>query len=283
MAYSYADHSVVSGGDRLYIGTGTETAGVAANIEVIGGSYFTDKLDHALGVLTASSALLVDANSKIDNLKVDNIDIDGSTISITAADTALTLTPNGTGAVNVPAGYKDRSGFGTNSLTTKEYVDFIAGAKTIDIAGDTGTDVVNIADSDLSFLGTSGISTTVTNNTVTISGDLATTSAVGVASFASADFDVSGTGEVTINSIGNSQLDNSTIGIASDAGTGTAVDLGDTLTLSGGTGIETSHAADELIVTLSNTAVTPGSYGSASAIPTFTCRSTRPLNCCWYT
>jgi hypothetical protein len=270
MAYSYADHSVVSGGDRLYIGTGTETAGVAANIEVIGGSYFTDKLDHALGVLTASSALLVDANSKIDNLKVDNIDIDGSTISITAADTALTLTPNGTGAVNVPAGYKDRSGFGTNSLTTKEYVDFIAGAKTIDIAGDTGTDVVNIADSDLSFLGTSGISTTVTNNTVTISGDLATTSAVGVASFASADFDVSGTGEVTINSIGNSQLDNSTIGIASDAGTGTAVDLGDTLTLSGGTGIETSHAADELIVTLSNTAVTPGSYGSASAIPTFT-------------
>ena len=70
MVYSYADHSVVSGGDRLYIGTGTETAGVAANIEVIGGSYFTDKLDHALGVLTASSALLVDANSKIDNLKV---------------------------------------------------------------------------------------------------------------------------------------------------------------------------------------------------------------------
>ena len=270
MAYSYADHSVVAGGDRLYIGTGTETAGAAANIEVIGGSYFTDKLDHALGTLTASSALLVDANSKVDNLKVDDIDLNGSTISITATDTALTLTPNGTGAVNVPAGYKDRTGFGTNSLTTKEYVDFIAGAKTIDIAGDTGTDNVNIADSDLSFLGSSGISTVVTNNTVTISGDLATTSAVGVASFAAADFDVSGAGEVTINSIGNGQLDNSTIGIASDAGTGTAVDLGDTLTLSGGTGIETSHAADELIVTLSNTAVSPGSYGSASSIPTFT-------------
>ena len=273
MAYSYLDDAagnISNGGQRLYIGSGTEVAGAAANIDIIGGKYFTDKLDHALGTLTASSALLVDANSKVDNFKVDNIDIDGSTISITATDTALTLTPNGTGAVNVPAGYKDRSGFGTNSLTTKEYVDFIAGAKTIDIAGDTGTDTVNIADSDLNFLGTSGISTAVTNNTVTISGDLATTSAVGVASFAAADFDVSGAGEVTINSIGNSQLDNSTIGIASDAGTGTAVDLGDTLTLSGGTGIETSHAADELIVTLSNTAVTPGSYGSASAIPTFT-------------
>lgn len=273
MAYSYLDDAsgnISNGGQRLYIGTGTEAAGAAANIDIIGGKYFTEKLDHALGTLTASSALLVDANSKLDNFKVDDIDIDGSTISITATDTALTLTPNGTGAVNVPAGYKDRTGFGTNSLTTKEYVDFIAGAKTIDIAGDTGTDVVNIADSDLNFLGSSGISTTVTNNTVTISGDLATNSAVGVASFAAADFDVSGAGEVTINSIGNSQLDNSTIGIASDAGTGTAVDLGDTLTLSGGTGIETSHAADELTVTLSDTSVTPGSYGSASAIPTFT-------------
>lgn len=268
MAYSYLPGTGSNGGDRLYIGTLDD---LGSNIvETIGGVYFTNLLDHVPGTLTASSALLVDANSKVDNFKVDDIDIDGSTISITATDTALTLTPNGTGAVNVPAGYKDRTGFGTNSLTTKEYVDFIAGAKTIDIAGDTGTDVVNIADSDLNFLGSSGISTTVTNNTVTISGDLATTSAVGVASFAAADFDVSGAGEVTINSIGNSQLDNSTIGIASDAGTGTAVDLGDTLTLSGGTGIETSHAADELIVTLSDTSVTPGSYGSASAIPTFT-------------
>ena len=29
-------------GDRLFIGTGTETNGVAANIDVIGGKYFTN-------------------------------------------------------------------------------------------------------------------------------------------------------------------------------------------------------------------------------------------------
>jgi hypothetical protein len=298
MAYSYADHSVVSGGDRLYIGTGTETAGVAANIEVIGGSYFTDKLDHALGTLTASSALLVDANSKVDNFKVDDIDIDGSTISITATDTALTLTPNGTGAVNVPAGYKDRTGFGTNSLTTKEYVDFIAGAKTIDIAGDTGTDVVNIADSDLSFLGTSGISTAVTNNTITISGDLATTSAVGVASFASADFDVSGAGEVTLSdttvtpgSYGSaSAIPTFTVdqkGRLTAAGT---LDISTDLTIRGDTAdsdtvnlldsaLNFTGAAGHVTATVSNntvsyaldtTAVSAGSYGSTTAIPTFT-------------
>ena len=62
MAYSYLDDAsgnISNGGQRLYIGTGTEAAGAAANIDIIGGKYFTEKLDHALGTLTASSALLV--------------------------------------------------------------------------------------------------------------------------------------------------------------------------------------------------------------------------------
>lgn len=301
MAYSYLDDAagnISNGGQRLYIGTGTETAGAAANIEIIGGTFFTSKLDHALGTLTASSALLVDANSKVDNFKVDDIDIDGSTISITATDTALTLTPNGTGAVNVPAGYKDRTGFGTNSLTTKEYVDFIAGAKTIDIAGDTGTDVVNIADSDLSFLGSSGISTAVTNNTVTISGDLATTSAVGVASFAAANFDVSGAGEVTLSdttvtpgSYGSASaiptftvdqkgrltaagtLDISTdLTIRGDTADSDTVNLLDSaLTFTGAAGHVTATVSNNTVsYALDATAVSAGSYGSTTAIPTFT-------------
>jgi len=54
------------------------------------------------------------------SLDVDNLTLDGNTVS---ASGALTLSPSGTNAVNVPSGYKDRSGFGTNSLVTKEYVD----------------------------------------------------------------------------------------------------------------------------------------------------------------
>jgi hypothetical protein len=68
LAYSYLTGTLSNGGERLYIGTGTEDAqtGAAANIEVIGGTYFTSKLDHTPGTLTASSALIVDSNSKID-------------------------------------------------------------------------------------------------------------------------------------------------------------------------------------------------------------------------
>ena len=70
--YSYQVGSQANGGDRLYIGTGAETGGVAANIEVIGGKYFTDMLNHVHGTLTADSAIITDSNNKIDVLNVDN-------------------------------------------------------------------------------------------------------------------------------------------------------------------------------------------------------------------
>ena len=102
LAYSFLTGTLSNGGDRLYIGTGTEDiAGEAANIEVIGGTYFTSKLDHALGTLTASSALIVDANSKIDVFNVDNLRLDGNTLSSTDANGAINLTANGTGTIGV--------------------------------------------------------------------------------------------------------------------------------------------------------------------------------------
>ena len=97
LAYSALTNNDSNGGDRLYIGIGTETSGDAANHLVIGGKYFTDLLDHTRGTLTASSALITDANSKLDNLKVDNLDLNGNTISSTDANGNITLTPNGTG------------------------------------------------------------------------------------------------------------------------------------------------------------------------------------------
>ena len=94
LAYSALSDNGSNGGDRLYIGIGTETAGNAANHLIIGGKYFTDKLDHALGTLTANSAILVDGDKKIDNLKVDNLDLDGNTITSTG-DLSLTVASNG--------------------------------------------------------------------------------------------------------------------------------------------------------------------------------------------
>lgn len=99
LAYSYVVGDLSNGGDRLYVGTGTETGGIAANIDVVGGKYFTDKLDHTLGTLTANSALLVDADKKIDDFYVDNLRLDGNTLSSTNINGNINIVPNGTGQV----------------------------------------------------------------------------------------------------------------------------------------------------------------------------------------
>ena len=52
-----------TGPRRLFIGSGS------AN-KIIGGEVFTEMLDHTAGELTASSALIADASSKLDNLKL---------------------------------------------------------------------------------------------------------------------------------------------------------------------------------------------------------------------
>jgi hypothetical protein len=101
LAYSALTGTSSNGGDRLYIGIGSETAGDAANHFVIGGKYFTDMLDQTPGTLTASSAILVDSNSKIDNLKVDNLDLNGNTISSTDSNGNIVLDPAGTGYVSI--------------------------------------------------------------------------------------------------------------------------------------------------------------------------------------
>lgn len=103
LAYSYLTGTLSNGGERLYIGTGVEDSqtGAAANIEVIGGTYFTSKLDHTPGTLTASSALIVDSNSKIDIFNVDNLRLDGNTLSSQNANGDINISPNGTGDVNI--------------------------------------------------------------------------------------------------------------------------------------------------------------------------------------
>lgn len=101
LAYSGLGNNDANGGDRLYLGLGVETNGNAASHLVIGGKYFTDLLDHTRGELTASSALIADANSKLNNLKVDNLDLDGNTITSTDANGNIVLDPNGTGYVSI--------------------------------------------------------------------------------------------------------------------------------------------------------------------------------------
>ena len=99
LAYSYYAGAQNNNGDRIYIGTGGETNGLSANVAVVGGKYFTDMLDHVHGTLTASSAVIVDANGKIDAWRVDNLFMNGNTLSVDQTSNAngnINIIPGGT-------------------------------------------------------------------------------------------------------------------------------------------------------------------------------------------
>lgn len=59
-------------------------------------------------------------------------------------------------------------------------------------------------------------------------------------------------------------LQNATITIAGDSGSAQALDLNDTLTVTGGTGLSSAMTTDTVTLNLDNTAVSPGSYTYAS-------------------
>jgi hypothetical protein len=230
-------------GGKLLIGWGDENVnGEAANIGAIGGVYYTNLLSSTAGQIANGKAVILDASSKVDSWNVDNLKLDGNTLSVTAVNTALSLSPNGTGTVTVPAGYKDRTGFGTNSLTTKEYVDAQTGALSMVI-----TLVDDNADSDkyttgtnLTFAGGTGLTSVVTDDTVTFNMDNTSVKYGGVSvslgdSVAQPAFDLTNATNYPTSSLSgtitNAQLDGS---IANDKLANSSVTVGTTAISLGG-------------------------------------------------
>jgi hypothetical protein len=123
LAYTYGTGTQSNLGDRLFVGTGTEVNGEAANVEVAGGVYFTDMLNHVHGTVTANSALIVDSNKKLNELLVDNLTIgvsDANTIASSSGD--IVLAPTGAGKTIVNNLYIDSS-----SRTLTEYIEDVTG------------------------------------------------------------------------------------------------------------------------------------------------------------
>ena len=84
-----------SSSDKLFIGHPQSAA-----VTTIGGQLYVNMLDHTAGTLTANSALIVDANSKIDNLLVDNLQLNGNTISSSSGNITIT---SATGSIDYSA------------------------------------------------------------------------------------------------------------------------------------------------------------------------------------
>jgi hypothetical protein len=207
--------------DKLFIG---ETSGSDVVARVIGGQHFTDMLDHTAGTLTASSAIIVDANSKISAINVDNLTLDGNAITSTNTNGDITITPNGSGAVIID-GLSHPTADGTANQYLKTdgsgNLSFGTVVSTLSIGADTGSsDTVNTGET-ITFTGGDGVDTAVTDNVITITAETATDSNKGVATFNTADFDVT-SGDVTVKALGvsnaqlagsiaNAKLSNSTV------------------------------------------------------------------------
>ena len=278
LAYSWYDagnNNLSSGGLRLYVGTGTETAGEAANIDVIGGTYFTSKLDHTPGTLTANSAIVTDAEGKIDQVKVDNILIDGNTVSTASGN--LILAPTGDLRVthadfttNRIIFSSDASGTlsSSNDFTFDSNTGTLAVVGTVDVTGEAIVDNIRIANNTIEATDTNGNVSIKPNGTGSID--------VNSAKITSLASPVLGTDAVNKNYVDNevttisNAVANTQMSFAGDTGSDIINLANEVMTYTGGPGIESSVSNNEVTFTLSDTAVTIGTYGSTTEIPVIT-------------
>ncbi len=130
-----ANGTQANAGDRLFAGDNNGAA------QVVGGRYFTDMLDHVHGTVTASSAVIVDSNSKVDTWNVDDINLNANVITTATTDADLIFRANGTGKLVIEDGQELE--FGTTGDVELSYNDSDA---VLDIKRVAGTPDLRIAD-----------------------------------------------------------------------------------------------------------------------------------------
>ena len=130
-----ANGTQANAGDRLFVGDNNGAA------QIVGGRYFMDMLDHVHGTVTASSAAIVDSNSKVDQWLVDDISLDANVITTSTTDADLIFRANGTGKLVIEDGQELE--FGTTGDVELSFNDSDA---VLDIKRVAGTPDLRIAD-----------------------------------------------------------------------------------------------------------------------------------------
>ena len=175
MAYTFGVGTQGNGGDRLFIGTGTETNGQAANIDVIGGKYFTSITDHVAGTLTASSAIIVDSNKAIDELFIGNNASTGGTIKFNEGtnngSNFVALKAPNTVASDITFTLPGADGTNGQVLTTNGsgVLSFATISGNLTIADDSSsTTTISLGTDTLKIAGGTGITSSISGDTVTL-------------------------------------------------------------------------------------------------------------------
>ena len=267
-AYSGLTDNGSNGGDRLYLGFGSETGGNAANHYIVGGKYYTDLMAGTAGTLNtgAKSVPILNATGGIDQWLVGNLRLTGDTISTVDTNGNLILSPNGSGLVSIAGSYTLPRIDGTNGyvLTTNGAgsVTWQPSAASLGLKGNgVSTGTVNLLTQQLSILGGTNVATTASLQTVTITVSTASNTIAGVASFAAANFTVAGNGAVSITpaSIANAQFVNSSVTInGTSIALGATVNIANTTTLNIGTGLLGSsyNGSTATTISIDNTVAT---------------------------
>ena len=211
LAYSWQSN-------KLYIGTGIEDVnGVAANIDVIGGTFYTDLLSTTPGTTTGGKAIIVNSNKATDELTLGNLKLSGNTLTSLMGD--INITPAGSNKTVVTNLY-----IGSSSL--HDYIQNVSGGSLVDsseiditfdgVAGTTSLALIDTTVTDGSY----GSATEIPTFTVDSKGRLTAASTVSIST--------------AFNLYGDS-------GVDSIAG-------GGSYTIAGGEGIDTNVASGTITI-----------------------------------
>ena len=293
-------------GDQINTGTidsitisALTTAGISASADLDIGTFDLKAKAFESDVASGTAPLVVASDTLVANLNADKLDgQEGSYYNALANMTGLGSNIASALGNQLDADLANVSASDdtlASAKAIKAYVDAQNAVQDLDFQGDSGgalsidlaTEVLDIAGDGVA------ISTAGSGNQITISAADATTSAKGVASFASADFSVSSgavslvdltvshmdAAAVVVESEGigsndndttfptsaavkdyvDSQLSTSALSVDADVGTAQSIDLAtETLKFAGGTGITTSMTTngDEVGIAIDNSVVT---------------------------